>query len=160
MKKQRLLKLADLLEADAKNRKGIKFDLTVIATKSDEDKTKYFDGEIPPVDCGTAACAVGLACISGAFKKSGFTYRYDDCWGIIPTYTDSDGKRYSGFDQATCPFFGLSHDESDYLFQPRRYPHDKLTGAVGERYVAKRIRQFVETNGDNAKKYYYEALYA
>lgn len=35
MNKRRLLKLADLLEADARNRKGIKFDLGSVGGASD-----------------------------------------------------------------------------------------------------------------------------
>jgi hypothetical protein len=59
--KKRLLKLADLLEADAKNRKGIKFDLGTVAMSSAEDGN-FIKGELEPsVSCNTVACAMGLA---------------------------------------------------------------------------------------------------
>lgn len=43
--KRRLLKLAKLLREDAKNKKGVKFDLGVVT------KTGY--GEEAKIDCGT-----------------------------------------------------------------------------------------------------------
>ena len=56
MNKKRLLKLADLLEADAKNKKGIKFDYWATANLADPKE---------PISCGTSACAMGLAALSG-----------------------------------------------------------------------------------------------
>jgi hypothetical protein len=141
MNKKRLLKLADLLEADAKNKKGIKFDLDYIAVKADVHPTKemtYKPGEVVALDCGTAACAIGLACISGAFKRSGLTYRVDEYWGVEPVYGEHDG-----WGNAERAFFGLSDGEVEFLFQTWSYPHGKTKGAEGERYVAKRIRNFV-----------------
>lgn len=87
MNKRRLLKLADLLEEDAANAKGVKFDLRVVACHAKKHKEaptspyddgRYFrPGERPTLDCGTAAGAVGLAVLSGAFKRQGFTYQID-----------------------------------------------------------------------------------
>ena len=68
MKKQRLLKLAALLEEDAGNPKGMKFDLgywAAPANLGDSDLSKKDFS----VDCGTVGCAVGLACLSGAFRR-------------------------------------------------------------------------------------------
>jgi hypothetical protein len=135
--KNRLLKLADMLEEDAKNRKGIKFDLDVVAKKSDGDE--FLPEEVPTVSCGTTACAVGLACVSGAFKRSGLTYRIDG-FGLMPFLDKSE--TISGW-KAVDVFFDLTERESSFLFIPEYYPFDKRTGAKGERYVAKRIRNFV-----------------
>jgi hypothetical protein len=61
MNKRRLLKLADLLVANAHNSKGMRFDL---------DHWGVFRGHKRPrkLDCQTTGCALGLAAMSGAFK--------------------------------------------------------------------------------------------
>lgn len=147
MNKRRLLKLADLLEADAKNKKGIQFDLSVIARKASTEARPWNEDfsprEVVPVDCGTAACAVGLACISGAFARSGLSYSITIDSGLMPTFRRPDGKTYRNWGTATPAFFGITRKQSDFLFTPWRYPIDMRTGAAGERYVAKRIRDFV-----------------
>ncbi len=141
MNKKRLLKLADLLDADAKNKKGIKFDLAHWARPAVAG-VRFTEEEGVPVDCGTAACAVGLACISGAFKRSGFSYRLCDCEGshrlhVIPTFNGEEDMN------AVEQFFAISDVEADNLFQAHSYPEKKRKGAIGERAVAKRIRDLV-----------------
>lgn len=141
MNKRRLLKLADLLEADAANKKGAAFDLGTWAKKKDEDG--YYDayaftpGETVPVSCNTAACAWGLAAISGAFKRSGVGYKIEDNGYLVPTYDDLED-----FDAAEA-FFDINETQADFLFEGIHYPDNKTKGAAGERYVAKRIRDFV-----------------
>lgn len=54
--KKRLLKLADLLMKDARNKKGVMFDLSLLAKKE--------NGGDPEPTCGTKACAMGLAAIT------------------------------------------------------------------------------------------------
>lgn len=145
MHKKRLLKLVRLLEKDAKNKKGIKFDLDVVAQHSRPGREdswgvcsqQFIKGETPTLDCGTAACAVGLAAISGAFKREGFTYTITVHWGIEPKY-----KRTVGFGSAECRFFELRKEESEFLFGPDSYA-GRMVGARGELRVAKRIRDFV-----------------
>ena len=133
MNKRRLLKLADLLEADAKNKKGIQFDLNVIACKA--AGANFESGDEPAINCGTAACAIGLACLSGAFRRAGLEYTINN-WGFTPLV---DGVADFG---AAYGVFGLSEEEGDFLFLPDSYPRDMI-GARGERGVAKRIRDFV-----------------
>jgi len=129
--KNRLLKLAALLEADAKNKKGVKFDLGTWGSTEDI-------GLIPvSVSCGTTACAVGLAVVSGVFKRSGL---YNGAY--FP------GKIVPGFDNkigfgAVEAFFELTQKEAAFLFEDDSYPDYLCRGAKGERFVAKRIRQFV-----------------
>jgi len=140
MNKKRLLKLADLLDADAKNKKGIKFDLNQWARPASSE-VQFTEDEGVPVDCGTAACAVGLACISGAFKRSGFYYRLCYCEGpsrlhVVPTFNGKEDM------DAVDEFFDISCAESNHLFQAHSYPKTKQKGALGERAVAKRIRDF------------------
>jgi hypothetical protein len=142
--KRRLLKLADLLEKDADNKYGVRFDLTAWAKKQDSSHPEDFcsHGFSPeekkiPVNCSTAACAWGLAAISGAFKREGVGFKVYDNGYLVPTYegcTEID---------AAATFFQINKDQAWLLFDPDKYPKSKLTGAVGERYVAKRIRDFV-----------------
>lgn len=129
--RQRLLKLADLLETDAVKEDGIKFDLNVICKLSNGDRIR----ELPALDCGTTACAIGLWGISGQFKRNGVGYHIDgnEVW---PTYLGASGR------SAAELFFNLSMDESYWLFIASQYP-GPTTGAAGERAVAKRIRNFV-----------------
>lgn len=130
MNKKRLLKLADLLEADAKNKKGVKFDLAIWGRS-------YIGGL--SMSCGTVACAVGLAVLSGAFKRAGLTnfHKYPETFSVCPEF---DGS--TGFD-AVNKLFNIKIQESAFLFDAGAYPDDKHRGAVAERFVAKRIRDFV-----------------
>jgi hypothetical protein len=129
--KRRLLKLADLLETDAKNRKGIRFDLSTWGNVEAADK--------PVLSCNTTACAMGLAAISGIFKKQGLDYELTPSGNIAIHVKGA----YGGF-SAAAELFSISHDESDWLFDYPSYGEAAtLTGAKGERMVAKRIRDFV-----------------
>ena len=131
MNKARLLKLADLLEADAKNPYGVRFNLRDWGKA--EDKT-------PTVDCGTTACAIGLACLSPEFQAEGLsfdTYFDEDesNWGMRPKYGPRDSWG------AVEDFFELSHRESYRLF--RRSAYEVFKGAEAELAVAARIREMV-----------------
>lgn len=127
MNKRRLLKLADLLDADSKNKKGICFDFTLWGEVEDEHN---------PVSCGTTACALGLAAVSGVFKKQGLKYRVrGGCLGI-------------GFKRTWHPatvaarFFDITLSDAYELFvHSSGLP--SAAGAKAERAVAKRIRNFV-----------------
>lgn len=143
MNKRRLLKLADLLEADAKNKKGVKFDLGTWASPAGDEWNRQWDtqdNEIK-VDCGTTACAVGLACVSGAFARSGLTYGYKRSWmggyHLIPKFKGS--REFN----AVTKFFAIKKPQAMFLFTADKYPDSKIKGAAAERYVAKRIRDFV-----------------
>lgn len=125
MNKRRLLKLADLLEDDAKNRRGVKFDFLDWGQVSNPDK---------PVSCGTTACAMGLAAISGAFKRAGLTF--DSERQIIRF------KGTAGAVDAARHVFDLDLEAASFLFTDMAGLPD-LQGAKGERAVAKRIRDFV-----------------
>lgn len=139
MNKRRLLKLADLLEADAANKKGVKFDLGEWATKAGG---RGFDSkdEPVPVSCHTSACAMGLAAISGAFKRAGLSYEFTysswhSSYVLVPTF-DGEG----GFDAAS-KLFDIDWNTARHLFDPQYYR--KTKGAVAERAVARRIRKLV-----------------
>lgn len=150
MNKKRLLKLSDLLIADAKNKKGVQFDLGLWGQVS-----ALPQGEKPriiKVDCGTQACAIGLACITNAFKRSGFTYDVtskDNGSGnnIRPLF----GK-YRNFD-AVEKFFEINRSEAEFLFLDNKYNVSR--GAESERKVAKRIRDFVAGKVSPSAEYVY-----
>ena len=131
MNKRRLLKLADMLDADAKNKKGIMFDLGVIGFVHNTDK-------VTAVDCGTTACAMGLAAISGEFERAGLSYKMDGRWVV----TTINGRRLP-YTRAAMKTFGISEEAAHFLFSPLRYQPEQSIAAEGERYVAKRIRDFV-----------------
>jgi len=141
--KRRLLKLADVLDADAKNKKGIKFNLFLWGRVTDESDV---------VSCGTTACAAGLAAISGVFAKQGLSYRVrkdqmSDQFDLRITLNGRcrNGPTYDGSFLNIKRFFGLSVTEAEFIFTPRPYNEAGLPteGAKGERAVAKRIRKFV-----------------
>lgn len=138
MKKQRLLKLAALLEADAKNRKGLKFDL---GTWGESQK----DTPVA-VACHTTACAMGLAALSGAFARQGLTYKVSkvsegDKFLALRQYINI---RHGDFvdDEAAASLFGIEMHEAVWLFLPEYYK-GTTKGREGELKVAKRIRDFV-----------------
>lgn len=135
MNKRRLLKLADLLEADAKNKRGVRFDLSVVGWVDAPDKASV------KLNCGTSACAMGLAAMSGEFKREGLSYRIaKGCFSNIKTTMNGTTLHY---DTAAMRLFDISRHQAGFLFTPGFYPDDKRQGAKGERFVAKRIRDFV-----------------
>jgi hypothetical protein len=126
MNKRRLLKLAALLEADAKNKNGIKFDMCDWGTVKNPDAT---------MSCGTSACAMGLAALSGVFKraglrggvKSGAIHFY---WHDYPV-----GGLY-----AAQKLFDIDRLTAMELFLPG---DGRIYGAAAERAKAKQIRKLV-----------------
>lgn len=135
MNKRRLLKLAGMLEADAVNKKGMRFDLSTVGQPSDWHADEF----VPKLDCGTTACAMGLAAISGAFKRAGLSYKV-----VGRDINTTMNGRGLGYDRAAMKLFDISMVEADFLFTPNNYYYcGRITGADGERKVAKRIRDFV-----------------
>jgi hypothetical protein len=146
METTRLLKLADLLEADAANPQGVKFDLAAWAVNLNDSGNSYDNHFVQgqdeiPVDCGTAACAFGLAAISGAFADEGLTYMIDRSNNLYPQY-----KEATGFDAAT-KFFDIDMNTASALFEPANY--DIRKGADAELEVAGRIRELVTNSNLN-----------
>jgi hypothetical protein len=131
MNKRRLLKLAKLLRTDAKNKKGVQFDLTGW-------------GILPPgavkLDCNTTACAIGLAVLSGAFKKEGLFY---DASAYIPVPRYNAQRGFAAVEE----FFDLTEREALHLFHKDFYAISRRQGAVSERAVASRIERFCATKG-------------
>ena len=152
-----LLKLADLLEEDANNKKGIKFNLEVVCEPADLDDHPGFDAVSPTIDCKTAACAMGLAAISGKFKNLGYEINKDmngRFFNIEVVYEKSERYLYTGFDSAAEAMFEIPSEDVSYLFVADFYPTKYVKGRKGELAVAKRIRDYVK--GKMAKDYYAE----
>jgi hypothetical protein len=148
----RLERLAKLLDDDAANEKGVKFDLGVWAGPSDMvNRTFPGQPETVPVSCETTACAMGLAAISREFAAEGLDYKFDPRFSggyiLLPTMMDRDGELQEGFGAAQ-ELFGISYDDATYLFDPEHYD-EVPTGADGERFVAQRIRDFVKGDIDD-----------
>jgi hypothetical protein len=147
MNTDRLLRLADLLEANAANPTGVKFDLETWAIPAGYDvHTAYSTGthayapdtETIPLDCNTVACAMGLAAISGVFKDDGLDWKISDSGWLVPVY----GKFIDGF-QAAEAFFDVEYRATEHLFDASFYPDVETKGSDGELAVAQRIRDFV-----------------
>lgn len=132
----RLLKLAELLEADAVNPHGIKFDLSQWGSTSDADDTTV------SVSCGTHACAMGLAVVSGAFAEHGLFNASGAPWRIIPGMVTSGSREF----RAAAELFDIQREEAEWLFLDDSYGDEVLIGSEGELIVASRIREFVAEN--------------
>ena len=131
MNKRRLLKLADLLEADAKKKTGMKFDIHTWG---------FVKTPAKPVSCGTHACAMGLAALSGAFKRQGLTAKIDS--GVV-LFKWKSRVTDDGFVPAKA-LFDLSFAQADHLFGPfQELPNDGQ-GAEAARAVAKKIRDLCD----------------
>ena len=139
MHKDRLVRLANLLRRDAANPNGAKFDLGTWGESLDAE---------PRLSCGTTACAMGLAAISGIFKDEGLTF-----W--VHPEVDVNGEDINeikiGYDgcygyRAAAEFFGISGADARYLFAPDSYRGAIPVGKEGEERVAARIEVFIAEN--------------
>lgn len=142
--RKRLLKLSGLLMADARKRKGVKFDLETWAKPSSTGWSEHYksrEAAKPNQGCGTAACAVGLACLNPTFNKQGLTFAVKKIGFLEPQYmaVPALGRRRDW--SAVLTFFALKPKEAMFLFVSNSYRKSK--GAAAERAVAKRIRDFV-----------------
>lgn len=152
MRTDLLLRLADLLEADAANPKGVKFALDAWAQDARHEDPgfhslpwakvmalKYdMDIQIIPVDCNTAACAMGLAAISGAFLEEGLTWKINSYYTkgvLIPCFGEAQG-----FDAARA-LFDISKVAAEQLFDATHY--EVIKGVDAELEVASRLRGLV-----------------
>jgi hypothetical protein len=134
--------LAKLLRTDARRKTGAKFNLIAFAAPDQNFVSAHsgFSKKLKkiPVSCETQACAIGLACISGEFKREGFGFNYEinqDGWRksyvLQPTYRGMTRWK------AITKFFGITSEEADRLFLAASY--ENYIGASAERAVANRI---------------------
>lgn len=131
MHTDRLLKLAELLEADAVNPTGVKFDLRGWG----EAHT-----DLPlSISCNTQACAFGLAVLSGAFAEFGLSNIAVHPDEIIIPGMPSGADNF----QAAAELFDIGLHQAGHLFDPDFYEDGKTEGAEAELEVARRIREMV-----------------
>jgi hypothetical protein len=130
MHKNRILKLADLVEREAASKKSAKFDMT----------SWGFHKKAPALNCGTSACMMGLAAISGAFKHQGL--RFDILGNDISIRTTKGA--WGGISSAV-ELFGITNTEAADLFYPDATRPNQ--GKRGARHHAKRLRDFVANGG-------------
>jgi hypothetical protein len=143
MKTELLLKLADMLEADAVKTDGLTFNMSMWAEPTNKVGVcgeKFLEGiQTIPISCGTSGCAMGLAALSGQFPGLGWRL-----WGkdneFIPVFEDGSGREREGF-EAAMDTFGLSYAQTIHLFDPSSYINTR--GAAAENEVADRIRDMV-----------------
>jgi len=142
--RRRLLKLAKLLEANAKNKKGCRFDYGDWGSIEDPYQK-------PGLNCGTTACALGLAAISGKFP--GLGYKIGRGNYSIMIRLAGRGNRDLGNFQIGAKYFGITMEQSHYLFSEALSEVGNLGssgGAKAERAVAKAIKRFVAGKGPYA----------
>jgi hypothetical protein len=147
---ERLIRLAELLEADAANPTGLKFDLEHWGAPAEYSGVNFEGREAlleqgialkevskQIVNCNTAACAVGLAVLNEAFKEEGLTGSINYNGELIPSFNGNEGWG------AVRYFFDIEVPCSEQLFSADAYPAHKRKGAEAELAVAKRIRELV-----------------
>jgi len=136
--REMLSRLAALLEQNAKNKKGMRFDLGVWASA-------HGDCELG-LDCRTTGCAMGLAALSGEFPD--LVIEEEDCFFDNSHRGTMATIRYRGELEgirAAAALFEISEVEAGWLFLEDDYLLNDLPtkGAKGERVVADRIRKFI-----------------
>lgn len=145
---KRLLKLADLLDADAKRKKGISFNFNRwgdLCVPKDANPKTFLESDAV-MSCNTQACAMGLAAVSRAFKDDGLTPSFN--WSGGNDYRIGfkwKGRNTDGITAAT-KLFGLEQTIANYLFANAFVPEGGY-GGKAERAVAKNIRYYVKTGG-------------
>lgn len=144
MKKARLMRLVKLLRKDAANKNGVRFNLAIWARPSEPRCRWHKTPADIPVNCGTSACAMGLAVISGEFEKEGLRARFD--YRSYDIVMHPALGTFVGLDAAAA-LFGIDYVEASWLFSPAYYQSTLRKGAKGERAVADRIAKFVRDGG-------------
>lgn len=99
-----------------------------------------------PESCGTAACALGSACLYKPFMEKGLkTEAYDQ--GIykpaLTGYNSPINDYCNSGVYVGAEFFGISHKEAEFLFSPLQYTDKYLFSELARRFqkrVVKRIR--------------------
>lgn len=98
----------------------------------------WYAGEVKHA-CGTAACALGAACLLPQFRKQGLKLKAD--WvgdrRPMPTYAGERGE------EAGEKFFGITKIEADCLFYPYNYRINGCYVEVTPAMVANKIQKLI-----------------
>lgn len=135
MNAERLLKLASFLETVPE--KGFKF-------------VQWFRGDTCDItDCGTIGCGLGWATAVPEFRDLGLKiFKVSDGWKsgypAIRPAEDITGQ-WVATCEATREIFGLTEDETEYLFTPNEdgYDDERLPEDATAKELAAHIRRFV-----------------
>lgn len=165
MHRENLETLHALLIADANNETGLSFNMNfwIADAKSISEESsgnwrlntiKKFGipaGETitysAPINCGTAACAMGLAALSGAFPN----LTIENHVGIPTVIYRTLGVRFTDF-EAACKLFGISTTYAEWLFGPSSYGLVSK-GHEAELEVAKRLRILLDQGSEAFESY-------
>lgn len=143
---QRLTMLKDLMLNHDKHFPKMSFNIK--AWKVDELQMKKLNIK-DKKDCGTAACALGSAACYQPFINMGLKIQMAPDGSVarlmgLPTeYPAFDGKREFG---AGAEFFGITMDESRYLFNPMDYKRVEIgddSNDVTAEMVANRVQKLI-----------------
>ena len=129
-----MTRLADLLMKNSRNKKGLFFNYG--------DWGSVEDGKKPGMNCGTSACALGLAAISGKFPGLGYAIDRSSNNITLDTNLRKPGE-YLTNPEIGALYFDLTDEESCHIFGGGIETEDSI-GAKAERAVAKAIRKFVK----------------
>ncbi len=150
MNVERMTRLRDLLRADAANPKGVKFDLSSWAARAAAGNrhSQYYeivDGKPvaqPTMSCDTFACALGLACLDPSFQAEGLRFTVEDQDSISGNSRMMPYFNGETHFEAGAEFFGISLEDSNYLFDPESYDGTPRE-AEGELFVAQRVDDMI-----------------
>lgn len=124
--KNRLLKLADLLDNIPKKKFNLREWATVIGSEIHADTSQI-------KECGFAGCAVGWATTIPSFNRAGLRPIRNAARYVVK------GRGYYGW-EAPMMFFGVDGDDANYLFSMDYYDRGSKTTP---KTVARRIRHYV-----------------
>lgn len=146
MFKQRLLKLADLLDTVPRKR----FNISSWASSKFCGKPK----EPEHNECNTTACAMGWATTLPVFKRAGLKLRlpenklnYDGCM-ILTMAKKHMCSTYLTHMDAAAAVCGISYHEAQQLFDVEDPSTGKPRSRETPKQVARRIRKFVKSCGE------------
>lgn len=144
LKTNRLSRLADLLERYDGAPNAPAFDLENWGSVTVKRRGFLW---LQKAECHTHACAVGLACLSGAFAADGLTFKLDPDinGGLEPVFASHAGY------PAVQAFFGLTEKQAANLFSVDAY--DGATrGPEAAKAVAARIRALIVPKPKRVRK--------
>jgi len=131
---KRLEQLLEMMQNHHKLFPNVKFNINLWGSSLDYKNNR---AEAPKQDCGSAACALGSACLYKPFTKFGLK--------IPKSGWDPEYLTYSGY-EAGAKFFGLTNAESIWLFNPHSYrqANNDSYHDVTRAMVIKRIKKLLE----------------
>ncbi len=150
VEKERLTKLANHLKTvpqklfDLDYIVDVRFDDLDADDLQKERENKLKKMAKQELNCGTTACAIGWCPV--VFPRS---FAWQDANTVVLKEKSKFGYTLNDFDAAER-FFGLNHNQAEYLFMPRSYHKSKR----GPKSVAARIEALVKNNGLMTQKNY------